>query len=132
MILTGPLGDLVCCLDESGAHDQSPIVTTGRLHCDLRRHGPSSRVGRVPFFFGVRCAVPARRGIFKNRKSPYRTLESDQAADVFSPSCLTRFVMQLSFGVTFSVRKSAYTQAKKEHGLAVNESGYGYAFRGRS
>jgi hypothetical protein len=36
----------------------------------------------------------------------------------------------VEFGVTFSVQKDAYLQAKKSHGLNRNESAYGFAFRG--
>jgi len=36
----------------------------------------------------------------------------------------------VEFGVTFSVRKDAYLQAKRIHARNRNESAYGYAFRG--
>jgi len=36
----------------------------------------------------------------------------------------------VEFGVTFSVRKDAYLQAKQVHGRNRNESAYGFAFRG--
>src|SRR5258706_18433 len=127
MILTGPLGDLVCCLDESGAHYQSPIVTTGGYIATASAWAEFERRASAIFSaYGVRYLHGVE---FQNRKSPYRT---------WSPIKQRTFLTELfdavrdavEFGVTFSVRKSAYTQAKKEHGLAVNESGYGYAFRG--
>jgi hypothetical protein len=127
MILTGPLGHLVCCLDESGTHDQSPIVTTGGYIATASAWAKfESRASAIFSAYGVRYLHGVE---FQNRKSPYRT---------WSPIKQRTFLTELfdavrdavEFGVTFSVRKSAYTQAKKEHGLAVNESGYGYAFRG--
>jgi hypothetical protein len=124
--VTNPLGELVCCLDESGTNDQSPIITTGGYVATAAAWaGFERRAGDVFCAYGLQYLHGVE---FQNRKPPYNT---------WSPIKQRTFLIELfdivrdtvEFGVTFSVRKSAYGQAKKDHGLAINESGYGFAFR---
>src|SRR5260370_3389677 len=65
---------------------------------------------------------------FQNRKLPYKTWSAIKQR-TFIIELFDAVRDTVEFGVTFSVRKSAYAQAKKDHGLATNESGYSFPFR---
>src|SRR5258706_3820790 len=93
MILTGPLGDLVCCLDESGTHDQSPIVTTGGYIATASAWAKfESRASAI--FWRTVCGTCTA---WNFKSANHRIgLGVRSSSGRFSPSCLTRFVMQLS------------------------------------
>jgi hypothetical protein len=121
------LMDLVCKLDESGTNKQSPIVTVGGYVALASAWTDFELKARSIFTaYGVRYLHGVE---FQNRKPPFNT---------WSPIKQRTFVIDLfdavrrtvEFGVTFSVRKDAYLQAKKTHALNRNESAYGFAFRG--
>lgn len=118
---------LVCYLDESGTDNQSPIVTVGG-YIALASAWSQFEVTTRSIFNAY--AVDHLHGIeFQHRKPPFNT---------WSPIKQRTFLIELfdavrrtvEFGVTFSVRKDAYLQAKKTHRRNRNESAYGFAFRG--
>jgi hypothetical protein len=120
----GPL--LVSYLDESGTNEQSPIVTIGG-YIALVSAWPNFEASTRSIFdaYGVRHLHGVE---FQNRKPPFKT---------WSPIKQRTFVIELfdavrrtvELGVTFSVRKDAYLQAKRTHARNRSESAYGYAFR---
>jgi len=118
---------LVCNLDESGTNKQSPIVTIGGYIAIASAWSGFEVTARSIFnAYGVSYLHGVE---FQNRKPPFNT---------WSPIKQRTFVIELfdvvrrtvEFGVTFSVRKDAYLQAKQVHGRNRNESAYGFAFRG--
>jgi hypothetical protein len=118
---------LVCYLDESGTDKQSPIVTIGGYIALVSAW--SDFEVRTRSIFNA-YGVDHLHGVeFQHRKPPFNT---------WSLIKQRRFLIELfdvvrrtvEFGVTFSVRKDAYFQAKKSHGCNRNESAYGFAFRG--
>ena len=118
---------LVCNLDESGTNKQSPIVTIGGYIAVASAWSDFEVTARSIFnAYGLGYLHGVE---FQNRKPPFNT---------WSPIKQRTFVTELfdvvrrtvEFGVTFSVRKDAYLQAKQVHGRNRNESAYGFAFRG--
>ena len=118
---------LVCNLDESGTNKQSPIVTIGGYIAVASAWSDFEVTARSIFnAYGLGYLHGVE---FQNRKPPFNT---------WSPIKQRTFVTELfdvvrrtvEFGVTFSVRKDAYLQAKQVHGRHRNESAYGFAFRG--
>src|SRR5260370_37023061 len=71
-----PLGDLVCYLDESGTHDQSPIVTTGGYIAAAPAWAQfESRASALYNAYGVQYL---HGGEFQNRQLPYKTWSATQ------------------------------------------------------
>ena len=121
----GPL--LVSYLDESGTNKQSPIITIAgyiALVSAWERFEASTR--SIFDSYGVRYLHGVE---FQNRKPPFNTWSRIKQR-TFVIELFDAVRRTVEFGVTFSVRKDAYLQAKRIHARNRNESAYGYAFRG--
>jgi hypothetical protein len=113
----GPL--LVSYLDESGTNEQSPIITIAgyiALVSAWARFEASTR--SIFDAYGVRYL----HGVdFQNRKPRFNTWSRIKQR-TFVIELFDAVRRTVEFGVTFSVRKDAYLQAKRIHARNRNES----------
>jgi Protein of unknown function (DUF3800) len=116
---------VVCYLDDSGTHDESPIVTLAGYvgpyphWINFERVAKPLKGDDVPVIEGKK--LHRSKGCFAGWKVRRK---HDFIRAFQAPLGDTAY-----FGITFSVHKKNYLAAKEDHNKNRNESAFGYCFR---